>query len=169
MKDHALIGKFLGLWSLEKDLVWWIDTWWKPKGHYDLKLASKGYFAIVFYNVEDVDWIFKNGPYFFNSVSLHLKFWIEYSAKKNIFHICPNLDMSLLIAPGLLARRNLGGHRQYIGDLCQSCKSYEKRLLYFICKNMCLHEYLPTSPKLYLFGLSRYEMGSNHWLWTHPV
>jgi hypothetical protein len=36
MKDHALIGKFLGLWPYEKDLVKWIQHWWWPMGHYDL-------------------------------------------------------------------------------------------------------------------------------------
>jgi len=36
MRDYALVGKFLGLWPSEKELVKWIHQWWKPKGHYDL-------------------------------------------------------------------------------------------------------------------------------------
>ena len=36
MKEHALIGKFVGIWPTEKTLVWWINTMWKPQGHYDL-------------------------------------------------------------------------------------------------------------------------------------
>jgi hypothetical protein len=35
MRDYALIGKFLGLWPSERDLIKWIQHWWKPKGHYD--------------------------------------------------------------------------------------------------------------------------------------
>jgi hypothetical protein len=48
MRDHALIGKFLGLWSSERDLEKWIHHWWKPKGHYELQLGSKGFFIIIF-------------------------------------------------------------------------------------------------------------------------
>jgi hypothetical protein len=33
MRDYALVGKFLGLWPSEKELVKWIHQWWKPKGH----------------------------------------------------------------------------------------------------------------------------------------
>ena len=36
MRDHALIGKFLGLWPSEKDLARWIKAWWNPKGDYEL-------------------------------------------------------------------------------------------------------------------------------------
>jgi hypothetical protein len=68
MKDHALIGKFLGLWPSEKDLTRWIKTWWNPKGDYELQLSSKGFFTVIFYNLEDKDRIFENDPYFYNSV-----------------------------------------------------------------------------------------------------
>ena len=30
MKDHALIGKFIGMWSSEKALIGWINATWKP-------------------------------------------------------------------------------------------------------------------------------------------
>jgi hypothetical protein len=53
MKDHALFGKFLGLWPSERDLMQWIKTWWNLKGDYDLQLTSKGFFTIIFYNLED--------------------------------------------------------------------------------------------------------------------
>ena len=53
MKDHALLAKFVGIWPLEKALVWWINNTWKPKGGYDLRLGAKGFFTIIFYNVED--------------------------------------------------------------------------------------------------------------------
>ena len=53
MKEHALIGKFVGIWPMEKTLVWWINTTWKPQGHYDLTLRSKGFFMVIFFNKED--------------------------------------------------------------------------------------------------------------------
>jgi hypothetical protein len=67
MRDHALIGKFLGLWPSERDLAHWIKAWWSPKGDYELQLSSKGFFTVIFYNLEDKDWVFEGGPYFYNS------------------------------------------------------------------------------------------------------
>jgi len=76
-RDHALIGKFLGLWPSEKALLAWIHAVWKPKGHYDLQLGAKGFFTIVFFNLEDRTRIFEGGPYFFNSAGLFLRIWKE--------------------------------------------------------------------------------------------
>jgi hypothetical protein len=53
MRDNALVGKFLGLWPSEQDLIKWIQYWWKPKGHYELQLGSKGFFTIILHNLED--------------------------------------------------------------------------------------------------------------------
>ena len=36
MRDHALIGKFIGYWLTEKALQGWISAKWKPKGHVTL-------------------------------------------------------------------------------------------------------------------------------------
>jgi hypothetical protein len=36
MREHALIGKFLGLWLSRKELACWIKAWWNPKGDYEL-------------------------------------------------------------------------------------------------------------------------------------
>jgi hypothetical protein len=77
MRDHALIGKFLGLWPSEKDLARWIKVWWNPKGDYELQLSSKGFFTVIFYNLEDKDQIFEGGLYFYNSVGLYLGFWTD--------------------------------------------------------------------------------------------
>ena len=35
-KEKSLIGKFVGVWPKEKDLVRWIQSTWSQKGHYDL-------------------------------------------------------------------------------------------------------------------------------------
>jgi hypothetical protein len=77
MRDHALIGKFLGLWPSERDLARWIKAWWNPKGYYELQLSSKGFFTVIFYNLEDKDHVFEGGPYFYNSAGLYMCFWTE--------------------------------------------------------------------------------------------
>jgi hypothetical protein len=74
MRDHALIGKFLGLWPTENDLARWIMAWWNPMGDYELQMSSKGFFTIISYNLEDKDMIFEGGAYFYNSTGLYLCF-----------------------------------------------------------------------------------------------
>ena len=74
MREHALISKFLGLWPTERDLNKWIKHWWNPKGDYEVQLSSKGFFTIIMYNPEDIDMIFENGSYFYNSIGLFLCF-----------------------------------------------------------------------------------------------
>ena len=76
-KEKALIGKFVGIWPKEKDLIKWISSVWNPKGHYDLQLVSKGFFTIIFFNQEDRDRILEGGPYFFFSAGLYLCPWKE--------------------------------------------------------------------------------------------
>jgi hypothetical protein len=90
MRDNALVGKFLGLWPSERDLVKWIQHWWKPKGHYELQLGSKGFFTIIFHNLEDRNRVFDGGPYFYNSAGLFLRFWTEkFSPEKEDFAHAP--------------------------------------------------------------------------------
>jgi hypothetical protein len=90
MMDHALIGKFLGLWPTEKDLTRWIKDWWNPKGDYEVHLSSKGFFTIILYNLEDKDRIFDNRPYFYNSAGLFLRFWTDrFSPEQEDFSTAP--------------------------------------------------------------------------------
>lgn len=53
LKDHALIGKFIGFWPTWKALHGWIAAKWKPKGHFTLHLGLKGFFTTVFNCIED--------------------------------------------------------------------------------------------------------------------
>jgi hypothetical protein len=84
-RDHTLIGKFLSLWPLKRGLAHYIKSWWNPKGDYELQLSSKGFFTIIFYNLDDKDRVFEGGPYFYNSAGLYLCFWTErfYPEKEN--------------------------------------------------------------------------------------
>lgn len=66
MKDHALIGKFIGFWPTEKALYGWIAAKWKPKGHVTLQLGLKRFFTVIFLCLEDKYIIMDEGPYFFN-------------------------------------------------------------------------------------------------------
>jgi len=77
MRDHALIGKFIGTWPTERALRNWINTKWHPKGHISLHLGAKGFFTAVFNCLEDRNRILEGGPYFFNSAGLFLKSWTE--------------------------------------------------------------------------------------------
>jgi hypothetical protein len=85
-KDHAVIGKFMGIWPSKKALIWWINSKWKPRGQVDLKLGSKGLFTTIFTSFEDRRHIFKDGSYFFNLAGLHLHFSTEkFSPEKEDF------------------------------------------------------------------------------------
>ena len=35
-KEKSLIGKFVGIWTKEKDLIKWINNMWNPKGQCNL-------------------------------------------------------------------------------------------------------------------------------------
>ena len=58
MTEHAIICKFMGLWPTERVLHVWIRSHWKPKGEIHLHLGSKGFFMVVFTNLEDKDRVF---------------------------------------------------------------------------------------------------------------
>jgi len=77
MRDHALLGKFIGIWPTEKALRSWISVKWNPKGHITLYLGPKGFLTAVFNCLEDRSRILDGGPYFSNSAGLYLKAWIE--------------------------------------------------------------------------------------------
>ena len=90
MTDHALIGKFIGLQPSEKALLWWINSTWKPKGHYDFHLGLKGFFTIYFISQEDWNRIIDGGPYFYYSVGLFLRPWKEkFCPEKEDMRIAP--------------------------------------------------------------------------------
>lgn len=74
MKDYALICKFVGFWPSEKDLSKWIQQRWKPKGHVELKLGAKGFFRVIFSNIEKKERIFEGGPYFMNNAGLFMRY-----------------------------------------------------------------------------------------------
>lgn len=75
MQTYAIISKFMGLWPTEKALQTWIKNHWKPKGSIDLHLGSKGFFTVVFANIEDKDRVFEGGPYFFVAAGLYMRPW----------------------------------------------------------------------------------------------
>jgi hypothetical protein len=118
MREHALIGKFLGLWPSERDLLRWIKDWWNPKGDYKVQLSSKGFFMIILYNLEDKDKIFDNGPYFYNSAGLFLRFWTDrFSPEKEDFTMAP-VWIRLYSLSGIMAGGNTNGYRKYCGTIC---------------------------------------------------
>ena len=77
MRDHSLIGKFIGFWPTEKALQGWIASKWKPKDEVALQLGPKGFLTATFNCIEDGNRVMDEGPYFFNSAGLYLRNWIE--------------------------------------------------------------------------------------------
>ena len=77
MRDHALIGKFIGIWSNKKALWGWIAVKWSPKGNITLQLRPKGFFTAIFNYLEDRNMVLDGGPYFFNAANLYLRGWVE--------------------------------------------------------------------------------------------
>jgi hypothetical protein len=60
------------------------------KGKIDLQLGSKGFFTTVFTEPGERDKVFEEGPYFFNSIGLHMQFWTErFSPEKENFTEAP--------------------------------------------------------------------------------
>jgi len=87
---YAIICKFMGIWPTKKALQMWIKYHWKPKGSIDLHLGSKGFFIVVFYNIEDKDRIFEGGPYFFAAAGLYMRPWrMDFVPKRETFSSVP--------------------------------------------------------------------------------
>jgi hypothetical protein len=90
IRDFCMIGKFLGLWPSKRELVKWIQHWWKHKGHHDLQIGSKGFFMITLHNLEDINRIFEGWLY--NSAGLFLLFSMErFIPEKEYFTHAPVL------------------------------------------------------------------------------
>jgi len=66
----------MDLWPIKKALQMWIRYHWKPKGSIDLHLGSKGFFTVVFVNIEDKDRVFEGVPYFYVAAGLYMRPWI---------------------------------------------------------------------------------------------
>ena len=66
----------MGIWPTEKALHAWIKNDWKPKGEINLHLGSKGFFTVMFTNLEDKDRVFEGGPYFYAVAGLYMRPWV---------------------------------------------------------------------------------------------
>jgi len=90
METYAVLCKFIGLWPMEKALNAWIKNHWNPKGYTSLHLGSKGFFTIVFTNIEDKDRVFKGGPFFYATTSLYMRPWVmNFVPKHETFTLVP--------------------------------------------------------------------------------
>jgi len=90
MRDHSLICKFVGVWLSERDLTKWIEQKWQPQGHIDLKLGAKGFFRVIFFNLQDREKVFENVLYFYYNAGLFMRFWEDrYNPNKEAFLAAP--------------------------------------------------------------------------------
>lgn len=94
MRDHAFIWKCVGSWPTEKELEWWIQKNWKPKGEVDLRLGPKGFFTVIFQNLVDKAQIFESDPYFYNNAGLYIRHW----------EACFNLDNKEFVVTSVWVR-----------------------------------------------------------------
>ena len=76
MATYVVIRKFMGIWPMEKALYTWIRNNWKPNREINLHLGSKGFFTVVFTNLEDKDIVFEGGPYFYAVTGLYMRPWV---------------------------------------------------------------------------------------------
>jgi len=76
MATYEVICKFMGLCPIEKALSAWIKNHWKSKGDIYLNFGSKGFFIVVFTNIEDKDRVFEGGPYFYAIAGLYIWPWV---------------------------------------------------------------------------------------------
>jgi hypothetical protein len=85
-EDACTICKFMGLWPTERTLHNWIKYHWKKNGEVELHLGSKGFFIVVFMNLEDRDRVLEGGPYFHSLARLYMRPWKEnFSPEKETF------------------------------------------------------------------------------------
>jgi len=90
MMTYAVICKFMGIWPMEKSLYTWITNNWKLKGEITLHLGSKGFFTMVFTNLEDKDKVFEGGPYFYVVAGLYMRPWVmNYVPEQEMFTSVP--------------------------------------------------------------------------------
>lgn len=66
----------MGVWPTEKALHVWIKNHWKPKGDIYLHLGSKGFFIVMFANIEDKERMFEGVPYFYAVAVLYMRPWV---------------------------------------------------------------------------------------------
>lgn len=89
-QDHAIICKFMGIWAREVDILRWIQIKWQLKAPFNLYLLAKGFFTVIFEDLEDRKHILHNGPYFMNSVGLFVCHWEPcYNPEKEQFLVAP--------------------------------------------------------------------------------
>jgi len=90
MLVHAVICKFMGFWPTKRALFLWIKQQWKPKGDFRLHLGAKGFFTLVFANLDDRDHIFNGGPFFYASTGLYMRPWKpNFAPEQKIFKHVP--------------------------------------------------------------------------------
>jgi hypothetical protein len=109
MKDHALIGKFMGIWPSEKSLQIWIKARWKVKGRIDLELGSKGFFTTVFSDSADREKVFEEGPYFFNSRPAHEILDRKFRSRERNLRRGTGMDQDVFPPKRILGTKTLEG------------------------------------------------------------
>lgn len=77
LDEKGLIRQFTGLWPSSKTVKKWVERNWADKisGKISIRFYGRGYFTFHFETKEDKDLIFRNGPYFMDTIWLYLNKW----------------------------------------------------------------------------------------------
>jgi hypothetical protein len=83
--DRGLIGQFIGTWTSQKTVAFWLEKILKPliKGSLNHLFFHKGFFTCLFEHKEDEDLIFHSGPYFLGVRGMHFNKWTLYFNPEN--------------------------------------------------------------------------------------
>jgi hypothetical protein len=74
LSERGLVGQFMGLWSSTRSTDNWIQRNWRPliTNSVTCYVVGREYFIFEFISQEDIDLIFRNGPYFMGTQGLYL-------------------------------------------------------------------------------------------------
>jgi hypothetical protein len=144
----------MGLWPTERTLRNWIKYHWKPNGEVELHLGSKGFFTIVFINLEDRDRVFEGGPYFHASVGLYMRPWKEnLSPEKRDFQKGVSLAEILFFTFRLLVTLYFRRNRKQTGEICEDLRIHPEREIYILRKNLHRGGCVGSTPRSHKSGI----------------
>jgi len=162
MKAHELIFKFIGLWPIERMLWNWIKYQRKPSGEVDLHLGLKGFFTIVFMNLEDRDKIFEGGILPCLSKTVHATMEGKILPWKRKFQKCACMLENLLIAFILLAILDLWRNREQTRKIREHMRRNPKRKIHLLRNNVHRDGSVGGTPRIHKPGIQGWGIDTKH-------
>lgn len=89
----------MGIRPRESNILRWIKIKWQSKAPFDLRLYAKGFFTVIFEDLDDHKCILHNGPYFMNNVELFMRHWQPCYSSENEQSLATPIYVSLYSLP----------------------------------------------------------------------